>query len=68
MDDVYCPSCRLVLSRRGAGQITPRHCPRCLARARRLVTMVSRDNTLDGGQEAEPRPQQSSTGAAGQHG
>jgi len=63
MDDVYCPACRLVLARRGAGQITPRHCPRCLARARRLVTLLSLDDRV-----GEPRPPQSSTGRSGQHG
>jgi hypothetical protein len=43
MDDVYCPVCMLVLQRRGSGQFTPRHCPRCLARARRLVELLALD-------------------------
>jgi hypothetical protein len=43
VDDVYCPACRLVLYRRGAGQVAPRHCPRCIARRRRLVMMVALD-------------------------
>jgi hypothetical protein len=43
VDDVYCPACRLVLYRRGAGDLAPRHCPRCIARRRRLVTMIALD-------------------------
>ena len=44
MDDVYCPICRLVVERRGSGCSTaPRHCPRCLARGSRLVTMLELD-------------------------
>lgn len=43
VDDVYCPACRLVLYRRGVGDLAPRHCPRCIARRRRLVTMIALD-------------------------
>jgi hypothetical protein len=43
MDDLYCPACRLVLYRRGVGQIAPRHCPRCVARSQRLVTLMALD-------------------------
>jgi hypothetical protein len=43
MDDVYCPVCRLVMSRRGTGRSTPRHCPRCIARAHRIVTLLALD-------------------------
>ena len=43
MDDVYCPACRLVLYRRGASHVAPRHCPRCIARRRRLVMMIALD-------------------------
>jgi hypothetical protein len=42
MDDLYCPSCRLIVSRRGVGRVAPRHCPRCAAR-RRLVTLLALD-------------------------
>lgn len=43
MDDLYCPVCKLVLYRRAAGQLSPRHCPRCVARGRRLVTLIALD-------------------------
>ncbi|MGD1050231.1 MAG: RNHCP domain-containing protein [Solirubrobacteraceae bacterium] len=43
MDDVYCPVCKLVISRRGAGQQAPRHCPRCIARSHRLVALLALD-------------------------
>ena len=43
VDDVYCPACRLVLYRRGTGDVAPRHCPRCIARRRRLVLMIALD-------------------------
>lgn len=43
MDDLYCPACRLVLYRRGVGQATPSHCPRCAARSGRLVTLLALD-------------------------
>ena len=60
MDDVYCPACRLVLYRRGASDAAPRHCPRCIARRRRLVTMIALDRPTDvepersGGSDVEP--------------
>jgi hypothetical protein len=43
MDDLYCPACRLVLYRRGVGQIAPRHCPRCTVQRRRRVTLLALD-------------------------
>ena len=43
MDDLYCPACGLVLFRRGIGQVSPRHCPRCIARGRRLVGLIPRE-------------------------
>ena len=43
MDDLYCPACRLVLYRRGLGQMAPRHCPRCTVQRRRLVTLLALD-------------------------
>jgi hypothetical protein len=52
VDDVYCPACRLVLYRRGASDAAPRHCPRCIARRRRLVTMIALDRLTD----VEPEP------------
>lgn len=51
VDDVYCPACRLVLYRRGASDVAPRHCPRCIARRRRLVTMIALDRPTDVGPE-----------------
>jgi hypothetical protein len=57
VDDVYCPACRLVLYRRGVGDVAPRHCPRCIARRRRLVTMIALDRQapvdLDADQSSE---------------
>jgi hypothetical protein len=43
MDDLYCPSCRLVLYRRRIGQVAPAHCPRCVALRRRLVALLPLD-------------------------
>lgn len=43
MDDLYCPTCRLVLYRRGVGQVAPAHCPRCVALRRRLVALLPLD-------------------------
>jgi hypothetical protein len=31
------------MSRRGTGRSTPRHCPRCIARAHRIVTLLALD-------------------------
>lgn len=45
MDDPCCPACGLVLFRRGIGQILPRHCPRCIARGRRLVGGIPREQS-----------------------
>ena len=43
MDDLYCPACRLVLFRRGSGQISPRHCPRCIVRDRHHGGLIPRE-------------------------
>lgn len=59
MDDLQCPACRLVLYRRGAGAVAPRHCPRCIARSRRLVPLVALDEM-----QAAPKP--SSSARAGE--
>ena len=53
MDDLYCPACRLVFYRRALGQTDFRHCPCCIARRRRLVTLL----VLDAASACpEPRP------------
>ena len=54
MDDLYCPACRLVLYRRGVGQIAPRHCPRCVARSQRLVTLMALDRLPPADLETQP--------------
>jgi hypothetical protein len=44
MDDVYCPVCRLIVERRRCEDPgAPLKCPRCLARADELVTMLPLD-------------------------
>ena len=61
MDDVYCPICRLVLERRGVGRLAPQHCPRCVARSRRLVTLLPLDRLPEAAPErdtAGPAPGQ----------
>jgi hypothetical protein len=45
MDDLYCPRCRLIVSRRGVGRVVPRHCPRCVVR---LVTLLALDQLPPG--------------------
>ena len=54
MDDLYCPACRLVLYRRGVGQIAPRHCPRCTVQRRRLVTLLALDRLPPAAFETQP--------------
>jgi hypothetical protein len=43
MHDLYCPDCGLILERHRLRQLSPQHCPRCLARMRRLVPLLALD-------------------------
>jgi hypothetical protein len=65
MDDLYCPACRLVLYRRALGQADPRHCPRCVARSRRLVTLLTLDVLPQRDDASEVGPGGSSSDGSG---
>lgn len=53
MDALYCPTCRLVLYHRGVRDFAPQHCPRCVARSRRLVPLMAVDGVPAAEAEAE---------------
>jgi len=54
MEDLYCPACGLVITRRRNGRSTPAHCPRCIARARRVVALLALDQREDRATESLP--------------
>ena len=60
MDDLYCPSCRLLLYGPAAAWIAPEHCPRCASHARQVRLIIRASITA-----RRPRTRTADVGAPG---